>query len=75
MEVNQRKKFSGLNEDKKKKLEKEMFFGFENPAVTREWLWQKLDFSELRKKKKLDSKYGVVFNNTDFIGKKRHDGN
>ena len=37
---------------KKKKLEKEMFFGFENPAVTREWLWQKLDFSELRKKKK-----------------------
>lgn len=28
-----------------------------------------------KKKKKLDSKYGVVFNNTDFIGKKRHDGN
>lgn len=31
------KKFSGLNEDKKKKkLEKEIFFGFNNLAVTRE---------------------------------------
>lgn len=36
VEVSQRKKFSGLNEDKKKKLEKEIFFGFNNPAVTRE---------------------------------------
>ena len=35
MEVKERKKVQLLIEDKKK-LEKEMFFGFENPAVTRE---------------------------------------